>query len=278
LFPAVVAYKIAALAATIDRRVGQPLLRIVRWLNRAIFGGLEGMHAVGLERAEEDEQYFLYTLLSPALALLFPFLDRLDYLRHIDQMHAAVCERIGRYYRSQLQRHVYAVGGGRTLLIKNALAPGRIRIYLRAFPDMRIIHLVRHPYDELPSWASLASRFLGAHSPQLASDSDEVRQFVTLAMEYYRIMIQLKRELPPERFIEIRYEDLVAAPKECVMGIYDRFGLQPSESFRETLRAEAERAGSYRSDHRYTLEQFGLKSEDIYHEMRDVFEQYGFEP
>jgi hypothetical protein len=278
LFPAVVAYRLFAVLGAVDRRVGGLLQRFVGWVDRTLFSGLEGVHTVGLDRAEEDELYFMYTMLSPALALLFPFMDRLPYLVRIDSMGEEVRDRMARYYLDCLQRHLFAAGEGRTLLMKNVLAPGRIQIYLQACPDMRIVHLVRHPYEVLGSWASMAARFFAAHSPQIGKDSEETRQFVRLSIDYYRIMMELKRELPSERFIEFRYDALRAAPMETVEQIYGHFGLEMSDGFRASLAAEADRAKGYRSTHSYSLEEFGLTREEVHRELREVFEEYGFQP
>jgi hypothetical protein len=43
-----------------------------------------------------------------------------------------------------------------------------------------------------------------------------------------------------------------------------------------TLRSEVEQQRKYKSEHTYSLEQFGLTREYVYSELSELFEYYGF--
>jgi hypothetical protein len=76
--------------------------------------------------------------------------------------------------------------------------------------------------------------------------------------------------------MEVRYENLVADPRETVEGIYRELGLEMGDEYRAVLAEETERARQYKSKHTYTLEEYGLTKQMVYEELKEVFEEYGF--
>lgn len=64
----------------------------------------------------------------------------------------------------------------------------------------------------------------------------------------------------------------------CIEDLYGRLGLEMDEAFRQVLDQEAAEARQYTSRHHYSLEEYGLSREQLYRELREVFEEYGFEP
>lgn len=276
IFPSILLIRLIRAIARIDAAVGGPLAKVVDRINRLAFGGWDGVHAVGLDRSEEDEQLWVYTNLTPAVALWFPFLHKLDEVKFVDDLPERVRLRLMHYYRDALKRQLYAVGEGKRLLAKNALAAGRIRTMLGAAPDMKIVYLVRHPYDAIPSLVSMFSMPWRWHSPHIQKDGPEVKAFAQLGIDYYKAMFELKNQLPPEQVVEIRYDDLIADPKGSVQKIYAHFGMEITPQFDAALTAEAAKSRSYSSRHDYSLEEFGLSREWIAKQMPEIFAYYGF--
>jgi len=277
ILPSVTAYRLVAWLGRADARCGRPLARAAGAFDRTLFGGWEGIHSTGLSRAEEDEMFWVYALLTPSVMLLFPWLDELQALGHVDRMPRSVRARMGRTYLGHLQRHLYAVGPGKTLLAKNALAAGRVRTVRSVVPDMRVVHLVRHPYEAVSSTLSMFTKPWEVHSPGLVGDTEASRGWARLACDSYRTLLSLRSELPPECLVEIRYDDLVRDPEAAVRRVYDAFGLELTPELAATLRREAERGRDWESPHQHDLARFGLSEEEIYAELKDVFEAYRFE-
>jgi hypothetical protein len=230
--PTVVAYRLWSALGALDRRTGGVLQRAMDRLNRRSFAAWEGVHSSGLDLPEEDETWWMMTLLTPALAIFFPFLHRFPQVKFVDRLPPPWPERLTRYLRDAAKRHMYAVGEGKTLLGKNVIAAGRL---------------------------------------------DECYELAKLSYEQYRTMIELKERFPPERFLEIRFEEAVSDPEGTVRGIYEHFGLPLSPEFARILEAEGERARRYRSGHRYDLSEYGLSEQKIYEDIPDVFAHYKFE-
>lgn len=277
IFPSVVLYKLFAGLGWVDNKLGRPLQRLIGMLEGKAFQGWDGIHATGLSKSEEDEQYWVYTLMTPASVLLFPWMNETADVRFIDELVAARREKLGNYYFGNLQRHSYATGQDKTLLAKNALAIGRLRTQLSVTPDMRIVHLVRHPYEAIASMISMFTVPWKAHSPEKMSDPEYTGQIATLLIEYYRYMLALKQELPSTQYIEVRYEQLIADPKQVVEAVYTQFEIPMSDDYAAWLEAEMNKSRAYKSNHSYSLADFGLKEQDIAEQAADLFEHYGFE-
>lgn len=277
IFPSVLLYKLFAVLGWIDNRIGHPVQRLLALLEGQAFKGWEGIHATGLAKSEEDEQYWVYTLMTPASLLLFPWLNDMPDVRFLDDLPAPRRNKLARYYLNNLRRHAYATGPEKTLLAKNALAIGRLRTQLEVTPDMRIVHLVRHPYEAIASMISMFTAPWKVHSPEKISDPEYTGQIATLLIDYYRYMLALQKELPPERYIEVRYAALIDDPKAVVNGVYRQFGLDMSSEYAAWLDKEVSQSRQYKSSHSYSLEDFGLNKALIAEQAADLFDHYGFE-
>lgn len=278
VFPSVLWYKFFALWGAIDRRMGRVAERfLLAPINRLFFGQWDGIHVVGFHQSEEDEAMWILPWLTPAMLVFFPFIDQLKDQYYVDKLPRSQQLKVNRYLKRALQRHMYASGQGRTLLAKNAVAGYRIERYLEVMPDMRIIHLYRHPYESIASALSMFSKKMWEiHSPQCAGATPEVKAAAELWCEHYLLQMKLRDQVPPERYIEFAYSDVAADPKGTVEKIYACFGLSISAEFQQTLEREASRAGRFESQHDYSLEEFGISKEWIYERLKPAFERYGF--
>lgn len=261
-----------------DRHIwGHPLRRIVDWINATAFSGWDGIHEMGVDEPEEDEGLFALCLNTPSIVLLAPWVDEFPGVRWFDEREADERSRFLDVYEDALRRHLFASGGNRTFLNKNALFASRVRSMFERFPDARFVYLVRHPYDALPSFLSMFHHTWTTHSPEIAKDSPEVRALARLAIDYLRYALDCRKLIPPERFRVVRYDDLVADPRATIDETYAWLGLPLTDDFRERLDAATERHTDFVSEHCYTLEQFGLSRAEIYAELKDVFKEFGFE-
>lgn len=265
---------VGALDPRLDGRLGRALDAI----DARCFGGWRDVHPMGLRQAEEDEMYFVFSLLSPGAVLFYPWVGALERAFWLDRVEPAARRAVMADFRSGIQRHLYAVGGGRTFLDKSVLLPGRIEAMLETFPDARFIYLVRNPYDAIPSFVSMFSSIWRALWPERPKATPETRALAQLAIEYYRSGLAVRRRLSDERFFVLRYEDLVAAPRRQVERIYAHFGWEIGEEFATRLDEQEGEMQSYRPRHRYALEEYGLTRGELRAALAEVFEEFGFDP
>jgi hypothetical protein len=118
-----------------------------------------------------------------------------------------------------------------------------------AFPDMRVIHVVRDGRAVANSWLQMgwwdgysgpSNWFLGS----LPDDYQEAweasgRSFPVLAALGWRLLMDAfesaRKEFPPKQWLEFRYEDLLARPHEHVEQMVDFLGLDWSPKFEAGL-------------------------------------------
>ncbi|MBT8401146.1 MAG: sulfotransferase [Rhodothermia bacterium] len=276
VFPAISLRRLIRLVGSADRRLGRPLRKVVDKLVGKSFSGWTNIHSTGLFDVEEDEQLFVYAAMSPVLALLFPFFDEIGSVSYADRLPPKQRERLMRYYVSSLRRQLYG-SSSQTLLVKSTATTGRLAATLDVVPDMRIIHILRHPLDALASLLSMYRASWERLVPQVADDPRVYRQLASLFAGYYRYRMLFLDDLPPERVCEIAYDELVADPRTTIEYVYDHFRLDISPGFEQVLDAATRSESSYRSGHHYDLRDFGLTSDDIVDAIPDVFDRYGFD-
>jgi hypothetical protein len=277
LLPAVSLYKFVGAFTALDRRMTAILPKLVRWFNRDLFSGWRGIHSIGLQRAEEDEGVFLYPIYTPVFYMLFPFMEQFRELEFLDDLTPELRQRIMDFYQGCLQRHMYAVRKRgrqeqRTLLVKNVHSTGRIRSILRRFPDARFVFIMRNPGQAIPSLLSLYYAAWKMHSPDIPKRSPEARALAQMGYRYYRYLQEMCGVIPPEQYICVGFEDLIQSPEDTVERIYGHLGLPLSEAFRGRLQAAILEQTNHRSRHRYSLEEYGIDEQEVYRELRQVFE------
>lgn len=255
----------------------RPLKGLGDSVGRFFFGNWDDRHRMRLDLPEEDETIFIYTLVSEALYLLFPYIDRLPEAGFADMLPEDERRAIMRFYKTTVQRLLYSAGRDKTLLAKSASALGRIRAMHEAFPDARFIHLVRHPAESVPSHVSVFYPTWVAHSPEVAKVSPETRAYARLAASWYRHMLHEVPNIPERQYLRIMYTDFVADPEATVRRIYDHFGLVLTPEFLARVRDEARAFRRYRSSHRYSLSEYGLDDDWLNAELGEVMRAYGFQ-
>jgi hypothetical protein len=285
----------------LQRRMVQALGVLDGWLG-APFGrrlaGVEDqwqeenpMHRVSLRAPEEDDYLLLHIWSALTIGLSSGVLQEArPYARFDAALSERDQDRIMGFYRSCLQRHLHAHGArGRHYFAKNPALTPKIDTVYRWFPDAKIILLVRSPLEMVPSFVHMMQfsyRVIGAPNRVLKlsartsserTEGDDLRDFVVdMARYWYTHALERIDRAPQDRAIIVRYDDLVDDPAGTVSRIYERFGFEIDPAYAEILQVQAERARTYRSRHRYSLEGTGLTREEIVAEFQDVFDRFGF--
>lgn len=261
--PAVVLDRIIGALRDANERAGLGLGRVLDAIDRRMFTSWNGIHRVGLRADEEDENLFVYSLVSPALYMLFPAVRAIPELIDLSGFPQKSLRRLAHDYRETVRRLLFVTGGQRTPLIKNVLLPSRLPVAKLAFPNARYIHIVRDPREAIPSAVSLFYAMWQSHSPHIAADSPETRALAGMFLKHYRLLCDEGRTQPPENWITVRFESLVADPVGTVSGIYEALGMPVSARFHARLSQAAAEARRFKSRHSYDLARFGLSEEDL---------------
>jgi hypothetical protein len=274
IFPAVTFQRCFDAGVWLDRKVGRPLGRILQWAEMKWFGGWDDMHKMRFNQPEEDDGFFVYTFVTEAIFLLFLHVDELWEAGFPDALPPEKRRKVMAFYRSCLQRRLYASGRGKTILTKATQSSGAVDALLEAFPDGKFITIIRHPYQSVASHVSVFWPVWQAHSPALRKDGPESKAYARLAVRWFQHLFEFRRRVNPGQYYCIDYRDLTRDPKAALEKLYHHFGWTMSETFRQKLTLATQRQRDFKSKHGYSLEEFGLSKEWIQEELGSVMECY----
>lgn len=201
---------------------------------------------VGFDRPQEDE-IALALLGAPSSFLSLAFPNRPPQhpgspdLGPLSPAERAAWQRTLRWFLAAL-----LVARPGRLVLKSPQHTFRIRELLELFPQARFVHLVRDPAAVFPSTVHFWSRMAEVHSLQEPTFAGLEENVLTTYAAMHRRLEETRPLVPPERFLEIRYEGLVADPVGTVRSIYDRFAWPGFESLEPALRGSADRGRRYR--------------------------------
>lgn len=137
---------------------------------------------------------------------------------------------------------------GCTLLIKNPVYTARVALLRALWPDARFVHIVRNPYLVYRSTSRfyrtlLAKLALQPYMPDIAEQA--------ILEGYPRMMARLAADtadLPPERLVTLRFEDLEQAPLEQLERIYRQLELPGFVAARPRFAAYLETVSGYQKN------------------------------
>jgi len=121
------------------------------------------------------------------------------------------------------------------IVLKSPAHTSRIQTLLEQFPDARFVHIVRNPYVVFPSTVNLWKRLYldqGFQKPKYAGLEEHV--FTTFNRMYDAFEAQ-RDAIPPGRFCEVRYEELVEDATGQMERIYAALELGQFEAARPAL-------------------------------------------
>jgi hypothetical protein len=277
ILPSITFAKFVSLLYKIDIRIGNPLLRLITTADDVFFKGWENIHPMGFNKSEEDEGTYVFTGITAGIFLLCPYMNDIPEVRFPDNMHPKVRYALQQFYKNAIQRWMYVMGSDKIFLSKNVMSTGRLQTILDAFPDAKIIYIVRKPDESIPSFISMFSLAWKSHSPEIPEDSPQHRAWGELGMDYYIYFHEQMKSYDKKQFYTLKYDDLVSQPKEEVLKIYDYFGIAKTEKFLIALDNATQKARSYKSTHNYTLEQYGMTKADVIEKVGFVYDIYGFD-
>ncbi len=228
---------------------------------------------VGWDRPQEEE--FALALLgapSPYLDIAFPNCAPLDAAAlDLDELPARQRALWKRTFLRFLQ--TISVRDARRLVLKSPPHTCRIPTLLEMFPEAQFIHIVRDPvavyFSTVNLWKTL-HRTQGMHAP--THDGLEERVFERF-LHVHRRLEATRGLVRPERFHELRYEDLTKDPIGELRILYDRLGLGSFENLRPHLERYLGENAQYERNRWQPSE---AQVTEVTRRWREVIERYGY--
>jgi hypothetical protein len=147
---------------------------------------------------------------------------------------------------------VTLVNRGRRLILKSPPHTCRIQTLLELFPDARFVHIVRDPYVVYASTLNLWRSLFRAHGLQRPTFAGLDEEVLDTFVRMHARLDEAKAVIPPGRFHEVRYEDLLREPLERIQSIYRDLDLGKFEPARKHVEAYLNGVRTYETN-RYVL-------------------------
>ncbi|MGE5341223.1 MAG: sulfotransferase family protein [Candidatus Omnitrophota bacterium] len=163
------------------------------------------------------------------------------------------------YYRNLLQLLMWHKNGN-FLALKCPSHLLNLKAILNVFPDANIVWLHRNPGKSIASYLNLLSVFWGNQAAY--------REFIEFIFDYSVQSVEtgmdLRRDIPPSRFLDISYKELVNNPAGTMMNIYNHFGYTIGEQMVNDVQHWVTQNPRHKHGvHEYSLEKFGLTDQDV---------------
>lgn len=276
LTPSVTQKKITQWVAGLDNKFfGGTLHRLLHQFDNATLGRIK-IHPISFFQPEEDENIHLLIWDGYFVTFMFPFIDDMPNYQHFDEALAPEHKRrIMTFYKSMIQRHIYATGK-KYLVAKNPAFSPKIETLAEFFPEARIIYLVRNPLDMLPStisWINYARRQF--------TDPEEgyhyLPEILEMTRHWYSYPLRYLDSHPSPRHLILKYDDLIQRPEAVIRSFYEQFGYPDKPGLPGIIDQAVKETLTFSSDHNYSYEKMGFTREQIVDIYAEVFRRFGFD-
>ncbi len=268
--------KLVLAAARADQARGGKLAAALERIQARLLHNADKIHKLRLNQPEEDEGVMVHVWASGYLGLVFPVPVTGDFM-FFDEMPAERRKKLMGWYKRCIQRHLYCQKPGVQLLSKNPMFTTKIKSVLETFPDAKIIYMVRSPYATVASVHNLVEKLWNIQL-KLPPDAEPREKLAEHCYYSYDYALEILDQRDPASSYVVNYDELVKDPMSVLEAIYDHFGYTMSDATRARFQEACERAKGYKSQHKYSLEQYGFTKEQVYRRARHVFERFGFDP
>ena len=156
-------------------------------------------------------------------------------------------------YRKLIIKALINTGRSR-IILKNPINTGRMLNLLDLFPEAKFVHIIRNPVIVYLSTKKFFSQLFPTLNLELFSD-DEISEMI---LEVYESMMQDyledKKQIDPDRLLEIRYEELVKGPIQNLEHIYTKFNYSNFQKLKPVFENYLDSIEGYKID-TYTMSQ-----------------------
>jgi hypothetical protein len=229
--------------------------------------------AAGWDRPQEDEFALCNLgLPSPYLSIAFPNHPP-QYPKYLD-LEGIPAEALARWKRTFLWflKHV-TYNEPKRIVLKSPPHTCRIKVLLEMFPDACFVNIVRNPYTLFASTVNLWKSLNRAHGLQRPTDAG-LEDYVLATFCRMHDRLEATRGLvAPERFYDLRYEELVKDPLSEMRALYEHLRLGGFEQVQPALESYLAGVGEYQTN-RYELAPHWRA--EVARRWRPYFERYGY--
>jgi hypothetical protein len=161
-------------------------------------------------------------------------------------------------------------GRRRRWILKTPCLLGTESVLATVFPGMDFIVTHRHPLLVMPSTAALFCGILQAFNETIDKRMAGAVMMANFG-ETIKRHLEWRASYPPQKVIDVRFEDIVSHEFELLGRIYDFLGIPLTDAARSNVREWLSMdAGRREPSPKFTLDEFGLDASTV----NQVFSQY----
>lgn len=223
----------------------------LRYLNPQFFA----IHAVEADGPEEDVLLQEYSLLSQVPEAMLNVPAYAEWLARQDVRPSYEYLKVLLQVLARQDRRPHWV-------LKTPAHLEHLDTLLDVFPDAVIVNTHRDPVRTTASFSSML-----AHGHSMFSDSVDA---AAVARHWLRRNVDMTeralvvRQHHPDRFVDVRYDDLIADPMAQIDRIYSVAGVELDGPTRAAMhRHRQSHQQNAHGVHRYSLEEFGLTEDEV---------------
>lgn len=228
----------------------------------------------GWDRPQEDE-FALCNLgtPSPYLTIAFPNHPPQDqeYLTLRD-LPPKERDRWKRSLLSFLRQITYRTP--KRIILKSPPHTARVRALLELFPDARFVHIVRNPYVVFASTVHLWKKLYLRHGLQNPTYEGLEEHVLQTFERMYQAFEEDRTKIAPNRYCEVRYEELARDPVSCMRSVYEKLDLGEFETALPALEQYVAGTRGYQTN-KYELTP--EMREQVCRRWADFIHAYGYE-
>lgn len=146
------------------------------------------------------------------------------------------------------------------------------------FPDCKIVVLIRDPLEVIPSSFSLEehvqNKLTGFESLPEAKKMHYFQNLYQASKFFYKELDQQIELVPKENVFIITHKDLISNFEKSINDLAAFCEFNVSNQLLEDLKTLASKQSKHKSEHKYSLEKYGLNKEQIINDFEFVYEKY----
>jgi hypothetical protein len=275
-FPSLLQKKIIRTLGWVDKHLlGGPIKKRLEVWDEKMFGKYRHIHDMSLWNSEEDQFVMRAAFVTQQWALDVPMMDIID-LFHVDQMPQKKKRRWLHHYRECIKRQLLLNGGNGVHLSKNPVMSGWVESLIEAFPDARIVVVMRDPTECIPSVLKLVEVTWHAKGWRREDFEKSLRMLTDISFDTFRHPYEVLERHPASSRVVVDYRELTTQPRKTVLEIYHRLGINVSKTFDSWLLAQENNERGHNTRFEYSIDDYELSRERIETELSDFFDEYNW--
>jgi len=237
------------------------------------------IHKTGLFAAETDDIALNFKYFDGMLSwIYFSIWQEFSSDQEFEQELLKICQqdKFVTYLKDIYKKNIYKKDVG--ILAKSFFGLFNLETIQKEFPDSRIIILIRDPLEAIPSLMSL-EKSVQNHINKFESRSEELKEryfnnLYKTSLFYYRYMHEAVSKNTTDSLLLVTHKQLMVDFENTFNRIVEFASLEKTTELQNAIKAQVARQKTFKTKHKYQLEDFDLNKEKIRKDFSFIYENY----